>query len=147
MPTLPSDITEAIGKYHDTYLGYYRSDPQISGTYALFPFESEMEPAHHKWPDPWPNGESPGVYLILGERMKLLYVGKAACLAKRLNEYFRYTKDDNRGCHIVHDTWVERPSFLATVALKRTFEASSLEEYLIHTLHPSENRLWNGYTT
>ena len=74
--------------------------------------------------------------------MQLLYIGKASWLGRRLSTYFQYLTGRGSECKIVHSGWKTRPSYVATVALNKSFEAAALEEYLIGVLNPEENALW-----
>ena len=138
-------ILEAIDAYHDNYRHPRLPRPAISEPYALFPEDPASAHAQHKWPDTWPHNERPGVYLIFGSDMQLLYVGKATQIGSRLGAYFQYEKD-TRGCRIAHTTWRTRPMFVVTVALEKPFEASALEAYLIGELQPTENIVGVGKT-
>jgi hypothetical protein len=135
---LSQDVFNAVSEYHEQYRHPRLSPPAISELYALFPEDPASANARHKWPDTWPYNESPGVYLIFGADMRLLYVGKASRIGSRLGAYFQYEKS-TRGCRIAHATWKTRPMFVVTVALEKAFEASGLEAYLIGELQPSEN--------
>lgn len=78
------------------------------------------------WPGPWPHTGNPGVYLIFGSGMQLLYVGKAT----RLDTYFRPAGDDGDACriHRADEWWRARPEFVATIAcdVDKGFEAPAL---------------------
>ena len=92
----------------------------------------------------WPHNALPGCYAIFDENMDLLYVGKASVsIGSRLNSYFRYdpnSTDRKRGIARFPDSWPDKqPRYIACVAVKETWEASSLEEYLIHQLRPRAN--------
>lgn len=127
--------------YHETYRNPNLAQPSVSGIYQLFPNESDCEIALHRWPEIWPQNEKPGVYMVFDTYMRLLYVGKAAKLGQRLGAHFQYTKDGLKNCRIATGGWSTKPAFLITIALEKSFEASSMEEYLIAELQPLDNRL------
>ena len=64
-----------------------------SGIYSLFPQEGE-----YGWPDPWCNGPSPGVYILLNSNEEVIYIGEAVTIGKRLGDYFRYDENNNMYC-------------------------------------------------
>jgi hypothetical protein len=141
-----SDIKEVISTitaYKNKYRRNDFPDFEISGIYDLSPSEkTEIIDIAYKWPDPWPHAFKKGIYLIFGNNMRLLYVGKASMkndIGNRLNSYFRYT-DDKKGCKIVHSGWKIQPRFVVTVAVPEglAFEAPALEEYLISSLNTSQ---------
>ena len=112
----------------------------VSEAYALFPDENQPG-AGPKWPDPWPNGNQQGVYLILDRDQRVLYIGKASMgntMDSRLDSYFGYT--DERLCKIL-GSWRERPKHVVTLAVPpgHGYEAVGLEEFLIDRLQPPEN--------
>jgi excinuclease UvrABC nuclease subunit len=85
------------------------------------------------------------MYIILGANLKVLYIGKAGLLGKRLAAYFHYVPGSKR-CKIVDEhQWVGKPQFVATIAVpsETFFEASAIEEYLINRLHPPNNTIGN----
>jgi hypothetical protein len=137
---IPKKITDAIARYHDTYRHPGLGRPELSGLYALFPGESSDVAVEYSWPAWWPNGSQPGVYLIFGANMELLYVGKSGQLGYRLNHWFWWEAGPGSGCKVMHN-WRTKPYYLATVALGREFEALGLEGFLIEELHPSENTM------
>lgn len=131
----------AVSEYHDTYRHPNLATLQVQGLYELFPAAGSQAPL--RWPGPWPYVDQPGVYLIFDAELKLLYVGKDARLGRRLGTYFQYQAGRGTTCRIVDAlAWGSQPAFVATVAVSKTFEAPSLEEYLIAKLRPSLNKLW-----
>jgi hypothetical protein len=137
---LPSNIREAISSYHAKYRNANLVPPDISEAYALFP--DSQHSGLRIWPEPWPYVGRPGVYLIFGPREELLYIGKDAALGSRLGTYFQY--GEARGCRIVDvAAWKHQPTYVFTVALSETFEAPSLEEFLIARVNPLQNKLWS----
>ena len=138
---VPPNILDLINLYHQTYRHPALSAPEVSNIYALFPGDLASHPPANCWPADWLQGNRPGVYLIFNAQMGLLYIGKATSLALRLSNYFKYLDGRGTGCRVVHEYWTARPSFVVTVALAKAFEASSLEEYLIGTLNPPDNKV------
>jgi hypothetical protein len=127
-------------RYHAEFRNPRLADPAISECYALFPM-----PVHvgtRKWPDSWEHSGRPGVYLIFSAAEELLYIGKDAALGRRLGTYFQY--GENRACKIVDEAaWQpDPPMFVFTIALGESFEAPSLEEYLIVKTSPRLNKTW-----
>ena len=108
---VPEDVISAISAYH-TEWGQPRLVPlQTSGIYALFPDEATSVRFDARWPDAWPLGDRPGVYLIFGPEMQLLYVGQTRWLAARLNTHFRPQSGPGRACRVVNPYWRSRPTF------------------------------------
>jgi hypothetical protein len=135
-------LNRALGEYHSTYRHPKLQALACSELYALFP-EDIAPLATTYWDATWPNCDRAGVYLIFSETGKLLYVGKAWVIGRRLSSYFQYElpRSENKNCRVVHD-WNEKPMYIATVAVpdSSTFEAAALEEFLIRELVPSENK-------
>lgn len=97
------------------------------------------------WNDgnPWPNPGDTGIYAILDANKKLLYLGKASMgssIAKRLSAWFKYRPDRSFRTNPRH-TWNHKPFFVVSAAVDKEapWEASALEEFLIHKLDPPEN--------
>jgi hypothetical protein len=114
---------------------------ELSGIYALFP--DRLGPADevkHKWDDTWPFSSRSGVYFIFADSGEIVYIGTAWNIGVRLGKYFHY--DVDRKCKIV-GTWIERPAYLATLAVpeEMSFEAAGLEEYFIDRLNPRLNKI------
>jgi len=132
MATL-KDALKKIDEYTKNYRKIGLPAFQISGVYSLFP-EKSKEKFDIRWPEPWPNGWERGIYLILGDELKLLYVGKASlnsAIGSRLGSYFSYS-EDRKGCNVKRK-WSENPIYVVTLAVPKnmSFEASALEEFLI----------------
>lgn len=137
MATL-NDALETIDYYIKTYRKPNLPQLDISGLYDLFPGEMNKLDVQVSefWPESYPYGDRKGIYLVLNEQLKLLYVGKASlgsCIGNRLNSYFGY--DENKKCKLKHSTWSERPRFLMTIAvpIDLGFEAPALEEFFLTT--------------
>lgn len=87
----------------------------------------------------WPFGERAGVYLMYDEALELFYIGKSSmnrCLGQRLYEHF-----GGGDICVPQDEWLQPARFLVIIAMPKDspFEAPSLEEFLIRTLHPRVN--------
>jgi hypothetical protein len=138
-------VRKALEFYGETYRHPNLRPLAPSPVYSLFPDTgSAAEPPDLRWPAIWPNAGAPGVYLVFGPDMNLLYVGKASLtrnMGGRLSSYFQYAKDGGRGCAVM-GTWSARPTFIITVGVDsdKAFEACALEEYLITRLQPPDNR-------
>lgn len=138
---IPIPIRETVDEFHDEWRHARLAPLAISEMYSLFPEESRSTPTTLNWPDNWPFAHQPGVYLVFGIGMQLLYVGKSRFLGQRLSNYFRWSAGPESPCRIVHTGWKTRPMFVATIAVAESFEAAALEEFLIARLHPEENFL------
>jgi hypothetical protein len=138
---IPEFIINAVTTYHNEWRHPRLATPEHSDVYSLFPQESQDTPTSANWPDDWPLAARPGVYLIFGDKMQLLYVGKTGWLGSRLSDYFKYSAGPGSACRVVHGGWRNRPMFIATIAVAESFESAALEEYLIRTVHPQENKL------
>jgi hypothetical protein len=140
LSVIPTNILDAVKRYNEAFRHPSLRQLTVSDLYALFPDEPAGAAAKLKWPEPWPNGDSPGVYLVFGPALELLYVGKAWNLNSRVSSYFRYASDGSRRCELRH-AWRHRPALIATIAVDadKFFEAAGLEEYLIETLRPLDN--------
>lgn len=84
MMRLPDNVGEVLRKFATTYWHPQRRKLSPSEVYALHPEDFQLANDLYHWPNGWPGGSDPGVYLIYGGEMQLLYVGKADCLARRL---------------------------------------------------------------
>jgi len=132
-------ILSSVTTFHAEWRHPRLAPLEYSEVYALFPEESRLTPMTLNWPDNWPFAGKPGVYLVFGANMQLLYVGKSAWLGRRLSNYFQWSAGRASPCRIVHSGWKTRPMFIATIAVTESFEAAALEEYLIAKVHPEEN--------
>ena len=142
-----SDVRQALKTYIDCYRRPDLPPLELSQLYDLGT-GSEIPPEDigSKWPDPWPNGWSKGVYFIFGSSGSLLYVGKASLnqgIGSRLGAWFQYENDEARSCKVVHPNWSESPRYVMTLPVtdEMSFEAPALEEYFIRTLHPTDNTI------
>ena len=142
-----TDLKKELARYSRTYRNPRLPPLELSGLYALFPENHKTLPkgVTGHWPDDdWPNGDEAGVYIFLGSKFNLLYIGKTSLLKlkDRLSAYFRYG-DLNR-CRIPDEHgWTEKPEFVVTIGIlaKTAFESAALEEYLISRLQPSQNTI------
>jgi GIY-YIG catalytic domain len=140
---VPTQVLNAVADYQKTYRHPDLHPLEVSGLYDLFPQEPTAVNAQFRWPeDQWPNAKKPGVYLIWDSDMSLRYVGRTTLLGKRLHNYFRDSAGPGSPCRIYHPGWKSRPRFVATIPVEKSFEAGSLEEYLMAALGddgPKEN--------
>ncbi|MBI9103186.1 MAG: excinuclease ABC subunit UvrC [Spirochaetales bacterium] len=87
----------------------------------------ELKEAIRQFPD------SPGVYLMKDRREKIIYVGKAKSLKKRVGSYFTGKKD------VKTDILVRRIRSIETIATNNEYEALLLENTLIKKWNPRYN--------
>lgn len=91
--------------------------------------------------------KTPGVYQFLGEKGKILYIGKATSLRDRVRSYFDGNLPETRGAHIAN--MVERAKRVVTHSTDSVLEALLLEAELIKTHHPpfntkeKDDKSWN----
>lgn len=83
-------------------------------------------------PDNFP--EAPGVYLFRNSRGKVIYVGKALSLKKRVSSYFRRTVDDAKTRALLAEQRA-----LETIVTRTELEALLLENALIKKHGPKYN--------
>ncbi|WP_420725310.1 GIY-YIG nuclease family protein [Hwanghaeella sp. LZ110] len=95
----------------------------------------------------WPNNSKPGCYFIFNDGMELLYIGKASHIGARLSSYFRFDETRTKGVAKNIESWSSPPRFIVTVGLEHSYEAPSLEEYLLIHLKTSDNKLWQSSKT
>jgi hypothetical protein len=136
-------LRDTVEEYHRDWRHPDLDPPSISDVYNLFPDQPTTLKPSHNWPDAWPQGDWPGVYLIYSDEFRLSYIGKSALLGVRLSHYFRYSAGPKSTCRIVHAWWRTKPTYVVTVAVLNSFEAPSLEEFLIPRLNPLENWRWS----
>lgn len=139
---IPDSVHEAIRFYNADFRHPKLKPLAVSDLYALFPDELSVPHTGPKWPDPWPNADGPGVYLVFARNMELVYVGKStSSLNVRVSSYFRYSRDGTRRCELKWE-WRHTPCYIAIIAVDKDkfFEASALEEYLIDRMQPLENQ-------
>jgi hypothetical protein len=135
-------VQPVLDAYHNAYRNPNLGRLRLGDPYALFP--EGPHPSGVKlvgrWPDEWPNVDSPGVYLILSANLDILYVGKTSLrqtFGTRLSDWFRSETDTGK-CRVI-GTWSSSPTYVATIPVGAPFEAPSLEEYLIQELRPPDN--------
>ncbi len=88
----------------------------------------------------WYLAEAKGVYAILDDQEELLYIGKASLgssLGARLSFWFVGSAEG--GVPVPSHNWSRPPRFVLTVAVEYSYEAPSLEEFLIKSLQPIDN--------
>lgn len=94
--------------------------------------------------EPYPNSDSPGVYIICHRNGTILRIGKASCgstLTTRLNAYFKWNETGEHGIH--KHVGYDHAKLIYTIGLPRAraFEVPSVEEYLIRELEIPYNRV------
>ena len=93
------------------------------------------------WVKEWPRGERTGCYAFYSEAGALLYIGRADCLAWRLDDYFVNVESQKIGTvKNAEEWWTIPPRYLQTIAVNEPWKHLSLEMYLIRHLHPSDNK-------
>ena len=131
-------VEDLKGKIEE-YKGKYRKkglpDIEESEVYGLcrdIPFNGKIPT--NCWPEKWPHTDRRGIYAIFSHE-RLLYVGKASQqdIGYRLSSYFQY--GEGRKCVPVHK-WSSPPTHVMVWAVPDDmfFEASALEEFIIHQL-------------
>lgn len=140
------DLKSSLARYSAEFRHPSLRQLLVSGIYDLFPETGTPTnvPAESKWPDPWPNAESAGVYAMLDENLFVRYVGKASMkssIGRRLSSYFIYEdRANNKRCKLSHpEGWLAHPRFVVSVPVSLSFESPSIEEFLILQLLPPEN--------
>lgn len=91
----------------------------------------------------WPNAENQGVYAIFCSDSELLYVGKASLsssIGSRLASYFVKNQNGTGAATKSGHYWTRIPRYVLTAAVAKSWEAPSLEEYLINKLQPADNQ-------
>ena len=139
------NIIENINEYCKKYHLNVISENYWKNIYCLFPKEVDDSSYTAYWPSSYNsiNGDKPGIYIILGKQMNVLYIGKASLnnrINKRLASYFKYEKV-GKGCHVNHSNWTEKPYYIVGFPVEFPYEASSLEEYLLSKSLPPDNKI------
>ena len=141
------DALAAIKNYEDEHRHPGRPRFDISLPFDLFPHVGPpCLKCDQVWPGIYPHASRAGVYLILDDQARVLYVGKASMrndIGSRLGTYFGYAVDRTT-CN-VRGSWTNQPRFVVAVdvPVDSLFEAPSLEEFLIDRLQPVDNQRGN----
>jgi excinuclease UvrABC nuclease subunit len=102
---------------------------------------------HTQFAEGFPNCEEPGVYALIAEdEIEVLRIGKARCLGYRLGSYFRWAdREQRRG--IAKLPGYEKVRYIVTVSVPadRAFEVHSVEGFLLSTLKPSLNSIFESF--
>ncbi|WP_143748219.1 GIY-YIG nuclease family protein [Burkholderia sp. JKS000303] len=87
----------------------------------------------------FPNSAAAGVYLVFDREDRLLYIGKADGLGKRLGAHFGWNPDRTAG--FVKNPKLENAHAVRTIGLpaESWFEAAAIEALLIRKLDPDLN--------
>lgn len=104
-------------------------DPGIGPGHLIFMTKEDL--IKKKLPD------APGVYFFLGQRKKILYIGKATSLRDRVKSYFAKDLHETRGVQIVK--MAEEASSIDWRETDSVLEALLLEANLIKTHKPPYN--------
>lgn len=144
MPISVKTVEAAIATYaKKVRKPSFNGSVAMSDWYSLFPEEPGCRATAFKWPDNFPNANSPGAYLIFDAKMDLLYVGKTTrTLNSRLGCYFGYVAGRGSGCLIKPNMlppWKTRPYYVRTIAVTNADEVHALESFLIDRLNPPDN--------
>ena len=135
-------LRRKVEEYSQTYR---HPDLQVLnplGPYALSPDDNFVTDPKMRWDQQWPNCRMPGLRSLPPRRNPSLR-RQGVDHRQTVSELFRYefpmTKD--KRCRIVHAGWTHTPTYVCTIGVpkKSRFEASALEEYLIHELKPLDN--------
>ena len=138
------DLIDAIEIYKRQYRNPKLPDYVSGPMYDFYPKEEQQSvKCDISWPGTWPNSEYPGIYAFFDNELNLLYIGKASMsrsIGDRLGSYCLY--DENKECKFKDSGWSIRPRYLWTIGVPKSmaFEAPALEEYLIKTLQPPDNK-------
>lgn len=130
-----NDVLEKIDEYTVQYRKPDIPELSVSGLYSLSPKKETSVMTESEWPQSFPNANKRGVYLILGAKLQVLYVGKASMnntIGNRISSYFSYA-EDKVTCKVNSQYWSEEPKYILTIAVpdEMSFEAPAIEEYLI----------------
>jgi hypothetical protein len=126
---------EKVQEKVEEYCGLYR----ISPAFEL----SELYDLQSDWREnkEFPFARDKGCYVFYSDKHELLYIGKASqrnTLGSRIASYFRW---DLSRTYIEprHTGWTFPPRYVQTIKTNHSFEAPSLEEFLILKLEPQDN--------
>lgn len=130
-----SNIKEALNEYNNRYNTHF----QIGDKYALFPKGDEYGYKKNEWP----GNKHAGVYFVMSEENKLLYIGQSKDLGQRLYSHFPPKGTPNNPICTFKGNWSIQPCFLyvTTVPDNAIWERLSLEEFLIQKFNPIDNTL------
>ena len=128
---------EAVKDYQLNHLNKEKPKFKISEKFDL---EKDWKPDVY-----YPFCDEPGIYAIFSESDKIIYIGKASnnnSIGARLATYF--ITDEKWKCETISPKILNTkitPKFILAVAVKNSFEAPSLEEYLIKEFDPPANSI------
>ena len=115
-------IVDRYNRLHNTCFD------KVTDRYSLFPQDGEYGFIEHDWPN---IGKS-GVYFVLDEDEKLVYVGQTRDFGKRLWDHF----------HNLDNCDIEDAYYIYTTACKigHEYERLSFEAFLIERFNPKCNK-------
>ena len=140
-----TDIASKLDWFQNVFLNSTLPKAEVSDFYDLFPTRPSPPEItiKGKYPQTFPFSDRKGVYIILDSNLKVLYIGKASFdnfIGNRLGTHF-IGKD--KCCSPKSYSWTPPgPRYVISIAVPKeyTFMASSLEEYLIAKLQPTDNK-------
>jgi len=138
-----STIEAVLDEFRAIIAPEYRNQIRLTEPYYMRECQGRQD-----WPkgyrEVWNVDPLHGVYLIFDANERLLYVGTAVKVGKRLNEYFGYAEDRTL-CEVI-DAWLKdkdarivRAIILSDEAPAIQSLAPALERFLIAKLDPEGN--------
>jgi hypothetical protein len=125
------DLRGALSEYHQVWRHPSLKELKVSETYDI---ENDFKKCY-------PGDGRPGCYVFLDQSYNIIYVGKSGSLGPRIHSYFLSYREHKR--LIFRDSWSVTPRYIVCVEVKESFEAPSLEEFLIQRLKPPANTVGN----
>lgn len=138
------DVRQAVAQFKKLIAPEYHDQIEISDPFFLLDCGTRKADWPGYYRDVWKRDPLHGVYMIFDASDKLLYVGKAVLIGKRLNDYFRNAEDKTK-CKVV-DKWLAdsgatsvRVVILSHDEPQLHFLSPALEWSLIAQLNPPCN--------
>ena len=108
---------------------------------------SETYDVYKDYSKAFPNSDDPGVYALIHENgSEVVRIGKAKCLGCRLAAYFMWA-DKLAGKAMAKHPDYRIARYIVTVAVPhdRSFEAHSVEGFLLGRLRPALNTMFESF--